>query len=287
MTTDFSQRQAKLRTALGYSARIQITDVGANPMNFDAPYKELHEDGSVDITGFDPQADTLKSLQDASGKKDRYLPYAIGDGEAHELNLYKGSGLTSLLKIRRPTLFFLMGLKRAAKPTGTETLETRRLDDLEEVAQIDLLKIDIQGAEMMVFENAGAKMKSAVAVHSEVNFFPLYEDQPSFGQIDVELRRHGFVPHSFYHTVKRLVRSRYLRDLKNPEPQHLLDGDIIYFRDLSRAAEITSEQLCKLAIISDGIYGFFDYTLRCLDELESRGEVTSDAISAYLDCLNA
>lgn len=281
-----AKRYKALCKVLRYREPLQVVDVGANPMNFDPPYKELHDHGAIIVTGFDPQKETLAKLDAGKNSQDRFLPYAIGDGQQHELNIYKGSGLTSLLNIRRPTLFFLMGLKRAARLLGNEKIETIRLDDIQEIKSIDLLKIDIQGAEPLVFKNSYQKLGSAVAIHTEVSFFPLYQDQPSFGEVDMILRKQGFVPHSFYHTVKRTVRSSRMRELQGFPPSQLLDGDMIYFRDLSQPDKLTNDQLRKLAIISDGIYGFFDYALRCIDELERRDEIDIEAVPAYLGCLN-
>jgi hypothetical protein len=68
---------------------------------------------------------------------------------------------------------------------------------------------------------------------------------------------------------------------------HLLDGDILYFRDLSRADDLTSDQLRKMALIADGVYGFTDYALRCMDELERRTDADESAILAYVDAVNA
>lgn len=284
MSNAFAKRIQCLRAALRYEDKLHITDVGANPMDFESPYKDLQANGDVVITGFDPQAQTLVTLTEEQG--DRYIPHAIGDGKTHTLNIYRGSGMTSLLPIRRPTLFYLMGLKRAAQLVDTAEVETRRMDDLDDIKRIDLLKIDIQGAEKMVFENGKEKISTAVAVHSEVNFFPLYDDQPSFGDIDVTLRGLGFLPHSFYHTVQRHVRSRYLGHVNDAKRTHLLDGDILYFRDLSRPADLTSDQLRKMALIADGVYGFTDYALRCMDVLESRKEADETDILAYVDAVN-
>lgn len=285
MSNTFADRHHALCRILDDDDPLQVLDVGANPMHFDTPYKALHDLGSVTVTGFDPQKDTLKQLQSDSPDQDRFLPYAIGDGAAHQLNIYQGSGLTSLLQIRRATLFFMLGLKRAARLVGTETFQTKRLDDVAEIADVDLLKIDIQGAEKMVFENGSDTLSKAVAVHSEVSFFPLYENQPSFGEVDVALRKHGFVPHSFYHTVSRFVRSSRMNEPDDLKPTQLLDGDIIYFRDLSRPDLLSDNQLHKLAVISNGVYAFFDYTLRCLDELEKRGAIKADHIPDYVATL--
>lgn len=287
MTQVFSDRIDALRKALGYNDKLRIVDVGANPMQHDTPYKLLHGYGHAVVTGFDPQAETLSALKEESSDEDRFLPYAIGDGRSHELNIYKGSGLTSLLKIRRKTLFYLMGLKRAAELQGTEQMATHKLDDLDQISRMDLLKIDIQGAETMVFDHGMTKIGTAVAVHTEVNFFPLYEGQPSFGDVDVALRKAGFVPHSFYHTVKRFVRSGLSRTVEGLKPSHLLDGDIVYFRDLSAADDLSVDQLARMALIADGIYGFYDYALRCVEEIGKKKRINEEDVARYVDGLNA
>ncbi len=74
-------------------------------------------------------------------------------------------------------------------------VETTRLDDCAGV-HFDLLKIDVQGAELMVFANGRQRLAEAVAVQTEVSFVPLYKDQPSFGAVDTELREQGFIPHA-------------------------------------------------------------------------------------------
>lgn len=286
MNTLFSDRISALRHLIAFQDQLHVVDVGANPMKHETPYKLLHMNGDLAVIGFDPQAETLASLQHDDRTRDQFLPHAIGDGESHQLNIYHGSGLTSLLKIRRKTLFYLMGLKRAARLVDTATFDTKRLDDLDDIQRMDLLKIDVQGAETMVFENGHSKLESTLAVHTEVNFFPLYENQPSFGEVDVSLRQAGFVPHSYYHTVTRQVRSSFTKHVQNLPRTHLLDGDMIYFRDLSDAATLSDEDLRKLALISDGIYGFYDYTLRCVDELKRRGMVENRAVENYLRLLN-
>lgn len=286
MDNYFSNSIKVLREATGYFDQLYVTDIGVNPMNFEAPYQKLKDNGDLVITGFDPQVQTLETLSSESAPDDRYLPYAVGDGLSHRLNIYRGSGMTSLFEIRRPTLFFLQGLKRAAQLRGKENIPTRRLDDISEIKRIDLLKIDAQGAEEIVFRNGVDKLSSAVAIHSEVNFFPLYNNQPSFGDIDIALRELGFVPHSFYHTVKRHVRSRYLKEIRDSKRTHLLDGDILYFRDLSRASDLSIDELCKMALIAFGVYGLSDYTLRCLEELERRDHAIEPDILRFVAVVN-
>lgn len=267
------RRLANLIETLGTTDPVRILDIGANPMKHDTPYKELLAAGQAHVTGFEPQPEALAELNASKSAHESYFPDVVGDGETHRLNLFRGSGLASLLQIRQPTLNHLLGLRRAARPTGHIDLPSRELDEIEGIGRVDFFKIDVQGAEAMIFDHASRALSQTLAVQTEVSFFPLYESQPSFGEIDRILRGHGLVPHSFLHIEKRLVRSKWLGQIAGTAPQQMLDGDILYLRDLSRPGAITSPDLRKIAVICDTCYGLSDITLRCLEILVQRGEI--------------
>ena len=54
------------------------------------------------------------------------------------------------------------------------------------------LKIDIQGAELLIFKSG---LKKAVVIQTKLSFMTLYKDQLAWGEI--ELRAQGFVPYCF------------------------------------------------------------------------------------------
>ncbi len=57
------------------------------------------------------------------------------------------------------------------------------------------LKIDIQGAELLIFKSGLEKLKKAVVIQTKISFMTLYKDQLAWGEI--ELRAQGFVPYCF------------------------------------------------------------------------------------------
>src|SRR5262249_30842799 len=131
------------------------------------------------------------------GTSETYFPYAVGDGEAHMLNLCAYSGWTSTFVPSAAALEVFAFFKDNARIVSQARVETRRLDDLAEVNDIDFLKIDIQGGELAVFMHGREKLKNAVVIQTELQFVNLYEGQPSFGEVDEELRAQGFIPHAF------------------------------------------------------------------------------------------
>lgn len=62
----------------------------------------------------------------------------------------------------------------------------------------------------------------------------------------------------------------------------MLDGDILYLRDLSGIADWHSDDIKRMALLADGVYNYADIVLRCLDVLQSRGLLQQDQIDTYL-----
>jgi len=111
----------------------------------------------------------------------------------------------------------------AHKITGTVELETVGLDYWCETNKVfpDLIKVDTQGTELHVLQAAELALEHAVAVIVEVEFNPLYEYQPLFGDVDFFLRNRGF-------------ELRALRDLNEVGGQ-LWWADAHYFRPEEKA----------------------------------------------------
>ncbi len=259
-----------------------VVDIGANPVDGDPPYKQMLESGLCSVIGFEPQPDALAELQRRKGPLETYLPQAVGDGETHRLMVGRESGMTSLLRPDPRRLRLFNGFTGWGTVIDEIELQTHRLDDIDAVAEFDLLKIDIQGGELMTFQNGRRKLAGAVAVQTEVSFVPLYEHQPVFGEVDLELRDQGFLPHSFA-AVKRwpIAPTVFGGDFRRGQNQ-LLEADVVYVRDIAYPERFTNEQLSHLAMIAYHIYGSFDLALFCIQQLSRRGLTSPDAVERFL-----
>lgn len=269
----------------------EIVDIGANPVDGVPPYGLLLESGQCRVTGFEPQPDALKSLLERMGPNERYLPYAVGDGEEHMLHVCSASGMTSLFEPDPAVLALFDDLRPHGEVLHREPIRTRRLDDIDEVGEFDLLKIDIQGGELAVFQNGRNKLAKAVVVQTEVAFLTLYKGQPGFGEIDVELRAQGFVPHCFAVSEDMAVKQWPISPcVVNNHPRwalnQLLEADLVYIRDISRPEALSDEQLKQMAMIVHHCYRSFDLALRCLVLLEERGAVGPGTPGRYVQAFN-
>lgn len=263
-----------------------VVDIGANPVEGAPPYKTLMDSGLCSIVGFEPQEDALAVLISAKSPRETYLPYIIGNGQPQTLHVCAASGMTSLLKPDQNTLSMFHLFSDFGKVRSTLPVETRRLDDVTEIEHLDFLKIDIQGGELSVFQSGRQKLAKAVVIQTEISFVTLYENQPSFGDVDLELRGQGFIPHAFAN-VKRWGLAPMLVN-NNPRQgiNQLLEADIVYVRDFSRPEAMSDEQLKHIVLIAHHCYCSYDLALRCLLLLEQRGGVTPGVQQRYLQLVS-
>ena len=223
-----------------------IVDVGANPIDGDPPYKPLIERGLCTIVGFEPQKEALALLNERKGTLETYFAYVVGDGQQHTLHICAATGMTSLLKPDRHMLSLFRLFPEFGRVDSTQPVVTKRLDDITEIKDLDFLKIDVQGSELSVFRSGRQKLAEAIAIQTEVSFLPLYEHQPLFAEIDLELRSQGFIPHTFA-TVKRWAIAPLM---VNNDPYQGLNQllEAVYVCDFTRPDVLSDEQLKHLAL---------------------------------------
>lgn len=265
---------------------IRIVDIGANPIDGPAPYAPLLEAGLCRVIGFEPQAEALQRLLTTKSEHETYLPYAVGDGSTRPLHLCAYSGWTSTLRPDPRSLALFEMFQGNAAVIDETTIDTRRLDDIAEVGPIDYLKIDIQGGEAPVFLHGKAKLGQVLMVQTEISFFPLYENQPPFGQIDLILRDFGLLPHHFDNVKKCIIAPMQIDGTYDRVLNQLLEADLVYARDLREPAAMTDDGLRKMAAIAHVCYGSYDLATNCVMSLRERGAAADSAVNDYIALIN-
>ena len=276
-----------LHQILSPLARTAIVDVGANPIDGDPPYKAMLTAGLCEVVGFEPQAAALSRLEKMKGPHERYLPYALGDGTPGTLNICELEGMTSLLvpEPRHLALFNLFPIWGQVK--SQIPIDTRRLDDIDEIDRMDFLKMDVQGSERAVLAHGRTKLKDTVVVQTEVSFVPLYRDQPVFGEIDLALRAEGFLPHCVTGTKIWPIAPMVVGEQPNRGIRQLLETDMVYVRDFSGPENMSVEQWKHLALVAHHCYGSYDLVLKSIVTLIELGALPADAGKRYLASLPA
>lgn len=275
---------ALLLERLGLDRLTRIVDVGANPINRPA-YADLRDMGGCQTIGFEPAPESFAALQQSLGPNETCFPHAVGDGGEIELQLVVGGTLTSVFKPDLAAVTYL-GKPNWADVEGQLKLKTVALDNMDGMPNFDLMKIDIQGGELAVFQGAERLMQSCMAVIVEQRFFPIYQGEPMIGGLDVELRRQGFFIHKILSTHSVFVPNSRGKRLNRPQLRdQLVDGDIVYLRDMSRLADHPTDQIKHLCVLAAAVFGSHSLVLHLMDELIWRNAIPADLPDVYCDAL--
>ena len=251
---------------------IQILDVGAMATGQER-YHLLLESGLAQVTGFEPNPSEYARLKDRGGPY-RYLPYFLGSGRPATFHLTRYPGCSSLFAPDPAVIDKFMTIG-CADPGGnfhvqkTETVDTVRLDDIKPELTVDFLKVDTQGYELEIMRHGMSTLANTLVIECEVEFIPLYRDQPLFGDVQCFLRDRGFALHKLID-----VAGRPFRPFNPPNPflpmSQLLWADAIFVRDFTRLDAYSDDQLLQAAAILDAVYSSYDLTGLLLTEYDRR-----------------
>jgi FkbM family methyltransferase len=265
-----------------------IVDIGASGVShFDGepPYKSMLGARLCRVIGFEPQQAALDALNVRKSDLETYLPYAIGNGEKAQLRICRAPGFSSLLVPDPLMLSHFRNFSEWGQVVQELPVLTHRLDDIQEVASCDMLKIDAQGSEMSVFKNGQRRLSESIAIQTEVSFLCLYKEQAPFGEIDLELRRLGFVPHALVAVKKLMLAPLLVVDNPNAAMNQLLEADVVYVRDFSRPEKMGPEQFKHLALVAHHCYRSYDLAMNCIHHLVRMGALPSGSTEQYIQSL--
>jgi FkbM family methyltransferase len=246
---------------------VKIVDVGAAESP-DAPiYARLLSSLPCEIVGFEPGEYASEQLNRRNDNSHLYLPYAIGDGSRRTFYECSSPYCSSLFEPNRALTDRFQNLSELLTVAGTREIDTRRLDDLAETAGTDFLKVDVQGGELLVLEGAIDRLRTTLAVHIEVEFVPLYKDQPLFADIDSFLRARGFAFHTLIPSG-RTFKPVLVNNNPHAWARQILWGDAVYVRDFMNFAELAPQALLKLAAILHEVYESIDLAALALESYD-------------------
>ena len=217
---------------------IRIVDAGAMSLGEDKdPYSRLNRSARPGCT---------------------YLPHALGDGTEQILYECNAPMTSSLLEPNEALLAMFHGIPELTRVVRKHRLRTVRLDDVPQAKGTDYLKLDVQGAELMVLGGALAMLRDVLVVHTEVEFLPMYKNQPLFADIDAFLRGQGFVLHRIAGTKGASHRIPGIEVELSGTVNQMIWGEAVYARDFMALDRLSRAALLKLAAILHENYGSHD-----------------------------
>ena len=267
---------------------VRVVDVGASSLGHETePYAALVRAGRASVVGFEPDAAALQELQRRAGTAPthRYLPHFVGNGAPGVFHAMQWSLTASLLPPHRAQLDRYHALGSLVQESGRYPVQTMRLDDVIEAGGMDLLKIDVQGGELQVFDGAPARLSECLVVWTEVEMLPLYEGQPLFADIDARLRQHGLQFLCFTGLATRALASWPANGAPAPRRQQQLWADAIYVPHPERIAQLSADAAARLALLAHHVVDACDLCHAALMRVDALSG--SRFAGAYLAALAA
>lgn len=281
------KRLSFLRQAIAPGHPLRIADIGANPINT-PDYQPVLDMGYCEVWGFEPEQEAFQALMDNPQPGAHYVQRAVGKNGKGTFYHHPQSGLGSLFPVRKESVHYL-GHPSWYKPDGkTFEVDIVEMDSISDdlLPKPDVLKIDIQGGELDVIANGKAKLSDAVAIIPEIRHYRIYENEPLWGKLDVELHGQGFVLHKLLFSKSTAVKNSQRKRMKNKAFRNqLIDGDAVYIRNPETIGDWSDEQVKQLAIASAAVFNSFDLTVYCLDELVERGIADASTPEDFMEVL--
>jgi len=246
--------------------RITLVDVGASGgaherwKDFDVQYVLVEPDHRADGIS---EGETARSTV--------VVDSALSDANQEiEFHLCQKQTTSSVYS---PNAAFIGLFPDAARFTVVDRarLKARRLDGVlkeKGLQQVDFIKLDAQGHELPILRGVGDFINNVIGLEIEVEFAPMYANQPLFPEVNRFALEHGFT----LYDLRRHFWQRETGRPTTPTRGQLVFGDALYFREPEQIVKIASSEgdVLKACLIYMA-YGYADLALVLVDRaLEAR-----------------
>jgi FkbM family methyltransferase len=148
------------------------------------------------IYAFEPNPDLIKILESKYFNQNNVhiYPYALGsESQNIRFNIINAGGKGGSSSVFSPSQILKYYHGDKASIEKTIEVECIRLDKiLNNIEKIDLVKLDLQGYELEALKGSEDILDRVRIITTEIEFIPLYNNQPLFADIDTFLRSRDF-----------------------------------------------------------------------------------------------
>ena len=175
-----------------------VLDCGANVGQMATGLRGLYPDAT--IYSFEPVASLFEELgKRCSELRVHAVKKAVGDRDGRAMiNLTENREANSLLGYQEGN-----PCAQWTRVIGREEIEVCTLDrwctaNNIDPQRVDIIKLDVQGAELKALYGARGLLRTTKLVYLEVSFVPIYKDSPLLGEIEAFLTECGYRRHAIY-----------------------------------------------------------------------------------------
>jgi FkbM family methyltransferase len=213
--------------------------------------------------GFEPDSEECKRLNALNIDRHHFYPQAIGyNREIRTLYVTRNPACSSLYEPNFQEMNRFLECGPDFDVLEKKAVETMSLDDWyrdADVSGAEFLELDTQGSELDILQGCEHLLATSIlGLRVEVEFFPLYKNQPLFSEVDSYLRKWDF---SLFDLSRYRLRRAYVKTRGQ-----LLWGHAFYLKNVHLLKRRQPEKFVILAAIAS-FYGFEDYTIEVLKSL--------------------
>ena len=255
-----------------------LIEVGAVQVHHDEIepfYQLLDHFPSSKIIGFEIDEDVCAKQNFEARAGVKYYPHALGQfNETRDL-FVTNSPLCSSLYEPNEELISLYNNLEVVYLKSKSKLKTTTLDQFlneNRIKSVDFIKIDVQGAELEIFKGGKKALKEVLKIVCEVQFVPIYKNQPLFGDICQYLDDNDLMFNKFLGIAGRALRPVKLDNDPNKRSQ-MLWADATFIRQIQTIPQLENDKILKLSLLS-AVYDSPDLIHYCLHNFDQKNSTS-------------
>ena len=236
-----------------------ILDIGANRGEWSRQVHQKFPDAKFLMLEATPKHNVSlsKTVEDFGGSSNAEYHIAVMSGKAGEtVNFFQGEESDTGNSMFQENTKFYANTQPIERITSTVDIEVQ--NSLLRDMQIDLMKIDVQGAELLVLEGARETLARVTWIHLELSAVNYNPGGACYFEVDSFLRSQGFFLHDHgdvYRSLKRLFKTHgiaqydalYVNPSAPNAPNYIKDNPTLFCgqsnkQQVHEKATTTSEQ---------------------------------------------